>query len=68
MKTKQTLSSFIAELQSDLNMFGDLPIQIFTYDGEGEAEAIHIMRELDNEGNPRAVTLGDASWADAFSE
>lgn len=65
----EMLSSLIKRLQKDLKQFGDLPVNTFTSDGEGETENIHICYYWDDKSNkPLAITLCDSSWADAFSE
>jgi hypothetical protein len=62
------LSQFIKELQAIEKEHGDINVGIFTYDGEGESEVprLCLLTDTDDHDKIVEVTLGDASWVDAF--
>lgn len=65
---KKLLSEFIAECQQLYAEYGDIPIQIFSYDGEGETEDPVFCQCEEEDGTVSEISLGDSSWADAFFE
>jgi len=62
------LSDHIADLQQLYAEHGDIDINIFLYDSDGETGEPYLCLCEEEDGTIKSVTLGDVSYADAFAE
>ena len=68
LDNRPKLSGVIAALKKELEAHGDVPVTIFTYDGEGETEPVLWSAMVDENDKVLEITFCDQSWVDAFAE